>query len=231
MTLKDKIIDAAFEIFAEKGYEKATIAEIIEKAGSSKGGFYHHFKSKSDILQEITNMYMKGMDDQYNLMLKQTNKSTIDLLNNVFDTINTYKKNQIQDWPKLKKLYMHQDSHAIIRKMADDFEVLTAGIYLRLIQKGIDEGFFDIVYPEPLAGLWSREMIRIYGIAPTLIYSDDQKALKDFVQLVEFIERTINQALGFTEHQIAIKEPALEYIKYAKEQVELLAKMNQNESM
>lgn len=115
---------------------------------------------------------------------------------------------------------MHQDSHSIIRKMADEFELLTKGIYLKLITKGIDEGLLDITYPEPLAGLWSREMIRIYGIAPTLIYTDDKKALEDFIQLVEFIEATINQALGFTEYQITIKAPALKYIEYAKEQVE-----------
>lgn len=222
MALKDRIIDSAFEIFSEKGYEKTTIAEIIEIAGCSKGGFYHHFNSKEEILEAITNMYMKRMQDKYYEMLKQTDQSTIDLLNNVFETVNTYKKNQIKDWPKLKNLYMHQDSHAIIRKMADDFEILTKEIYSELIQKGIAEGLFNIGYPEPLAGLWSREVIRIYGMANRLIYDKDPNGISEFVQLLEFIEKTINQALGFKETVIKIKEPALSYIEYAKAQVALL---------
>lgn len=219
MTLKEKIINSAFEIFAEKGYEKSTITDIIEKAGSSKGGFYHHFKSKVEILEQITSMYMKKLSDEYDLMLSQTNKTTIELLNNVFETINTYKKNQIQDWPKLQKLYIHQDSHIIIRKMIDEFEKLTASIYLKLLNKGVQEGVINITYTEPLAGLWSREMIRIYGVVPTLIYVEDQKLLDNFIELVEFIESTINHALGFEVNQITIKEPALAYIKYAKEQI------------
>lgn len=42
------------------------------------------------------------------------------IVNSVFETINSYKKSQIQDWPKMKKLYMHKDSHSIIRKMVDE---------------------------------------------------------------------------------------------------------------
>ena len=167
---------------------------------------------------------MKKMSDEYDLMLGQTNKTTIELLNSVFETINTYKKNQIQDWPKMKKLYMHQDSHSIIRKMVDEFEKLTASIYLKLLNKGVQEGVLNITHTEPLAGLWSREMIRIYGIAPTLIYVEDQKLTDNFIELVEFIESTINHALGLEVNQIAIKEPALAYIKYAKEQIKDMEK-------
>ena len=54
MELKDKIIDSAYELFAENGYDKTTVADIINKAGCSKGGFYHHFKSKFEIIEAIT---------------------------------------------------------------------------------------------------------------------------------------------------------------------------------
>mgnify|MGYP000692700850 CR=1 FL=1 len=62
MELKDKIIKAGLHIFSKYGYEKATVAMIVKKANSSKGGFYHHFKSKSDVLNEITNQYMNEIE-------------------------------------------------------------------------------------------------------------------------------------------------------------------------
>ncbi|WP_010246722.1 TetR/AcrR family transcriptional regulator [Acetivibrio cellulolyticus] len=40
------ILNAAVEIFVEKGYENTTMNEIASRAGISKGGLYHHFLTK-----------------------------------------------------------------------------------------------------------------------------------------------------------------------------------------
>ncbi|WP_207736290.1 TetR/AcrR family transcriptional regulator [Fusibacter ferrireducens] len=50
---KQNIIEAAFEVFAEKGYNAASMADIVQKSGVSKGGIYHYFKSKEDIFFAI----------------------------------------------------------------------------------------------------------------------------------------------------------------------------------
>ncbi len=44
------IIEAALSEFLEKGYESATMESIAGRAGLSKGGLYHHFRSKDEIL-------------------------------------------------------------------------------------------------------------------------------------------------------------------------------------
>ena len=41
---KEKIINAAWELFREKGYEETTLQDIIDKSGTSRGAFYHHFR-------------------------------------------------------------------------------------------------------------------------------------------------------------------------------------------
>jgi AcrR family transcriptional regulator len=51
---RDEIVDAAGQLFAERGYERTTISEVIALAGVSKGGFYHHFASKDDLLEAYT---------------------------------------------------------------------------------------------------------------------------------------------------------------------------------
>ena len=47
---KEKIINAAWELFREKGYEETTLQDIIDKSGTSRGAFYHHFRAKEDLL-------------------------------------------------------------------------------------------------------------------------------------------------------------------------------------
>jgi AcrR family transcriptional regulator len=45
-----EIIQAAVDEFLEKGYEAASMDTIAKRAGISKGGLYHHFRSKDEIL-------------------------------------------------------------------------------------------------------------------------------------------------------------------------------------
>ncbi len=47
---KAKIFKAAKHILQKKGYEELSIKNICEEAGVSNGSFYHHFKTKDDLL-------------------------------------------------------------------------------------------------------------------------------------------------------------------------------------
>lgn len=47
---KEKIFRAAKEILQKEGYENLSIKNICESAGVSNGSFYHHFKTKDDLL-------------------------------------------------------------------------------------------------------------------------------------------------------------------------------------
>ena len=39
---KQDIMDAAWKLFTEQGYDETTIAQIIELSGNSRSTFYHH---------------------------------------------------------------------------------------------------------------------------------------------------------------------------------------------
>lgn len=47
---KERIFRAAKEILKKKGYDALSIKNICEEAGVSNGSFYHHFKTKDDLL-------------------------------------------------------------------------------------------------------------------------------------------------------------------------------------
>ncbi|OGO46292.1 MAG: hypothetical protein A2W34_02450 [Chloroflexi bacterium RBG_16_64_32] len=47
---RSQIISAARKVFSRKGYDAATVEEIAETAGVSKGLIYHYFRSKEDVL-------------------------------------------------------------------------------------------------------------------------------------------------------------------------------------
>jgi AcrR family transcriptional regulator len=50
---KKEIINAAIEVFSQKGYHNAKVNDITRKAGISIGTFYIHFKNKRDLFIEV----------------------------------------------------------------------------------------------------------------------------------------------------------------------------------
>jgi AcrR family transcriptional regulator len=66
-TTRKNILENALKLFAEKGYDKVTVDEICKVSGTSKGSFYQHFSSKSDIFlvkfSEADDYYMQVMEE------------------------------------------------------------------------------------------------------------------------------------------------------------------------
>ncbi|MEV7090002.1 TetR/AcrR family transcriptional regulator [Streptomyces sp. NPDC093085] len=48
-----RLLAAATRLFAERGYDRTSVQEIVEAAGVTKGALYHYFGSKEDLLHEI----------------------------------------------------------------------------------------------------------------------------------------------------------------------------------
>jgi len=56
MTVPDartRVLEAAVELFADHGFDGTSVAQVITRAGVAKGGFYHHFASKEQLLYEV----------------------------------------------------------------------------------------------------------------------------------------------------------------------------------
>ena len=51
---RNEIVDAAERIFFSKGYEAATVDDIVTESELSKGTIYIYFNSKEDILREVS---------------------------------------------------------------------------------------------------------------------------------------------------------------------------------
>ncbi|MEU8530142.1 TetR/AcrR family transcriptional regulator [Streptomyces sp. NPDC048629] len=47
------MLDAALQLFAEKGFEGTSVQDVVRAAGVTKGAMYHYFPSKDDLLHEI----------------------------------------------------------------------------------------------------------------------------------------------------------------------------------
>lgn len=91
MQVKKEIEKATIALLLEKGFS-ASISEIINKAGISKGGFYHYYSNKQQLIKESIEDYFT---DQWQLLeeIKKSNNSYLDKIEALVETLfDPYKK-------------------------------------------------------------------------------------------------------------------------------------------
>lgn len=58
---RSRIVNAAWKLFYEQGYEDTTVEEIIDVSHTSKGSFYHYFDGKDALLGTLSSLF----DEKY----------------------------------------------------------------------------------------------------------------------------------------------------------------------
>jgi AcrR family transcriptional regulator len=62
--VRDRIIRAAVEVFSEKGYHQATIADVVARSGLSVGAIYTHFTGKEELFLHSCDLISgQGLDE------------------------------------------------------------------------------------------------------------------------------------------------------------------------
>jgi AcrR family transcriptional regulator len=74
---RKKILNTSIRLIREMGYEQVTVDHICEACGLSKGAFYHHFKSKLDIISESETELNEMLEDVYRDNMEESFKERI----------------------------------------------------------------------------------------------------------------------------------------------------------
>lgn len=146
--LKQRILESSLELFKKNGYHGVTVEQIVENANCSKGGFYHYFKSKDELLYEIHDVFItyviKKAQETYNdyetpiLRLCGMLHSFI----TVFDMYNPYITVFYQESAYLQEIYKE-----VINEKRDQFRKLIE----RVIKEGQEREYFRKEVPASIA--------------------------------------------------------------------------------
>src|SRR5699024_1831849 len=74
--LRKKIVHSALLLFEKHGFHGVTVNQIVEDVGTSKGGFYHHFTTKDELLFVIHDTFITYVLEKANNANETTLSST-----------------------------------------------------------------------------------------------------------------------------------------------------------
>jgi len=106
-----KILEAAFVLFARKGYESTSIAQISKEAGVSKGLLYNYFQSKEDLLTTLVN---NAINEGDHLMGEIVNDNPSDTLRNLFEWFFNDLSNRPDHWKLITELTFKIDKFQFV---------------------------------------------------------------------------------------------------------------------
>src|ERR1700759_515496 len=66
-----RILDAATEVFATRGFSAATMADVVAGSGASVGSIYHHFGGKNELFLAIFEQMANAVDRRIEAAMEQ----------------------------------------------------------------------------------------------------------------------------------------------------------------
>ncbi len=141
---RDRLVEAARQLFLVKGYEATGIAEILRETGINSGSLYYFFKTKEALLVAVLDRYVELLDP---MVIEPAFATTDDPIERIFVVMEGYRQMLIvtecrQGCPIGNlALEMSEKSDAVREKIALNFKN-----WRNAIQTCLDEAF-DRVEP------------------------------------------------------------------------------------
>lgn len=203
---REQIIETAEKLFYARGYEQTAVQDILDALSLSKGGFYHHFESKLQVLEAVC--ARQGEKDLALMQeaIRQHEDDPVAQLNALFDCCALWRGDRMDFAGLMIRVAYRGGSfqlrEAVRRTMMESALPLLNGI----IASGLSRKVFFTRFPDEIGELILQLFANITdGIAMALAGSDDGAAvLGDMLGRLETYRASVETLLGAPFGSVAL---------------------------
>ncbi|MES5955056.1 TetR/AcrR family transcriptional regulator [Bacillus fungorum] len=193
---RKEILETAERLFITKGYTKTTVNDILSEIGIAKGTFYHYFKSKEEVMDEIIMRIIKEDVAKAKVIVSNPNIPVLEKLLRVLmeqsPKSGDVKDKMIEQFHQPNNAEMHQKS--LVQSIIHLSPVLT-----EVLEQGIEEGIFSTSYPQ--------ETIELLLSSAQIIFDDGLFQWKP-----EEMMRRAKAYIKMMEVSVGAKEGSFDYM-------------------
>ncbi len=207
---REEILDAAQALFTKHGWEAVTVADVLEAAGISKGGFYHHFTAKDDLLAGIvTRMTTKGLAAA-EVARREITGNALARLNAFLTGSVRWKADNVEELRFFADVLAKPGNDILYRRVFDATAAAVVPVLQDMIAEGVSEGTFEVADP-----LLTAELIvalahgrrQVLDDAKALAASDIDRAARELDKRMQAEGAICDRLLGLPPGSVDLPNP------------------------
>lgn len=141
---RGELLDSAQVLFFERGYDKTTVNDLIQHAGLSKGGFYHHFSSKEEVLEALVERLASASMAELKDVLEGPDLDALTRLNTFLSRARQMKVEQVPQMRGLFETLFQPGNQVLYHRINAASMAVVSPLLARIIEQGRQEGRFDV---------------------------------------------------------------------------------------
>lgn len=178
---KQEILNAAQSLFLTKGYEAASISDIMELAGGAKGMFYRFFQSKEEVMHALGNQLFFA-NNPFDAVRKRNDLNGLEKIRTLLALNHSDEKRNALNQQAISIL---QDPRILASAIEENRRVLTP-LWLELLEEGIRDGSIKTEYPKELSEL--LPLINFWML-PSVFPATEEELLHKYRFVVEVLSQ------------------------------------------
>jgi AcrR family transcriptional regulator len=151
---RNQLIDCGEALFFSKGFDATTIQDVLDMAGISKGGFYHQFKSKDELLFGVIYRSAEVVINDMRSIAEDTSVSPLSRLHQFLHLETKHvQANSLPDYLEVFRVMNDPKSSVLLNQLRRYIRLHSKPLLARILQSGVEAGEFTVEDTETAAEL------------------------------------------------------------------------------
>jgi AcrR family transcriptional regulator len=197
-----ELMAAAQHLFYTNGYENTSVNDIIKAVGVSKGAFYHHFDSKTAVLEAIVAQLMDQAITKLQEIIADESLTAVTKWQKVVQHSNSWKLEKDAEIIEVGGILRADENILLHHKLRSEWLKVSAHKIAEIIEQGVTEGVFSVEYiPETAVILLT--VTNSFNDAVGELIANPEKfdhpaalALQKYAAMQTIIERLLGASTG-----------------------------------
>lgn len=208
-TRRTEILDRAYRLFADQGYERTSVNQLICAVGFSKGAFYHHFSSKEELLEALASRIASAAANEAVVVADDPSLDAFARLTAFLTHMRRRKLDQVAEMREVFEPVFREENVRLFHRIHAAITAVVQPILARIIADGVAEKTFDTADPQIAAslilqlGVSGRELIGEVMVSKP---HERDALIEQLCDRLDYLGTVVDRILGIPEGSIQLTD-------------------------
>ena len=206
-----ELLDCAQILFLAHGYDHTTVNDVIDRAGVSKGAFYHYFTSKEALLEALAERFARRSVEQLGDILEDP---LLDALTRLNAFLARTRQLRLEAAPLIRPLFaaiFRPENIVLYHRISAASMLIMTPLLARIIAQGVEEGIFRTPDPVGTAEMVLQLGAAAYGVIARALNATSEHEIEEAADTLENLLKlhgvAIDRILCLPEGSVRLVDP------------------------